>query len=624
MNEMALGPQTTQPSNEMSSVVRSAGSPHDAQELRPRPIVFEGCAGWLHPAGGSDGVILCGPAGQEELATHYGWRSLACQLARNGVTALRFDYPGTGDSAGDEQEPDRVARWVESIVAAADWLRTHGGVTGLSLIGLRLGATLAALAAPRIGQVDRIAFLNPVISGRSYLRELRLLASTWWDQAAPNNRPIETPAGCQDVIGYRWDAGSLASLMALDLNKLRAWPRSVILMDSTERPEVAKFAGSLREQGVQVCADDFPGAAAFLRDALLSVTPQAAFDTLCAKFRRPIEWPRPSLTLPPCRLDVGESIETPLAFGPEGKLHGVLCRPCGQTEPGEQTGTHPGTQTGTQMGTGKPGRALLILNTGLTHHVGHARLNVMLARALARLGVTSLRMDGAGIGDSDIPEGQPARLLHDIRARPGICAALDALEQLGHRDITVMGLCSGGYLAFHTALIDRRIGCVIAVNTQKFYWVGGPSFNVTYDGNRRATGVYVRAAFQGRNWSRVVRGEIKVARITADLVRRALRKWRHRVMQRAEALTGQPTRAGQLSRWMRTLSDNGVRVRLIYSDADPGLADLQFECDPYALMRTLPGLSVEVVGNADHTLSSISARDEVLGRLIDQFGAGAA
>ena len=31
------------------------------------PVVFEGCAGWLHPAAGKRGVIICAAQGYEEL-----------------------------------------------------------------------------------------------------------------------------------------------------------------------------------------------------------------------------------------------------------------------------------------------------------------------------------------------------------------------------------------------------------------------------------------------------------------------------------------------------------------------------------------------------------------------------
>ena len=296
-------------------------------------------------------------------------------------------------------------------------------------------------------------------------------------------------------------------------------------------------------------------------------------------------------------LDLHGAIETPLAFGPGDALHGVLCRP-------------------NKLGGRK---AVLMLNTGFTHHVGHARLNVLLARALARVGVASLRMDGAGIGDSDVPKGQPGRLLHDTRAGLDVRAAIDALAGLGLHEITVLGLCTGGYQAFHTALSDPRIEAIIPVNTQKFIWMGGPSFNVSYDGNRRATGIYVRAALQWQNWKRAGRGEISVPRILRDLGRRGVRSLHHKAMMGLETVSGRNFPAGQLRRWIGELSARGVRVRMIYSEADPGLADLRFEVSPARLSRAWPSFSLEILAGADHTLSHIAARDELIARVLAPF-----
>src|SRR5208337_1020254 len=46
----------------------------------------------------------------------------------------------------------------------------------------------------------------------------------------------------------------------------------------------------------------------------------------------------------------------------------------------------------------------VILNTGIIHRVGHHRMYVSLARALARLGYQVLRFDLSGIGDSESRE----------------------------------------------------------------------------------------------------------------------------------------------------------------------------------------------------------------------------
>src|ERR1700692_718420 len=65
-----------------------------------KPIVFGGRFGWLHPGNGDRGVVLCNSFGHEYVWTHKGMRRLADELSARGIWVLRFDYRGTGDSAG--------------------------------------------------------------------------------------------------------------------------------------------------------------------------------------------------------------------------------------------------------------------------------------------------------------------------------------------------------------------------------------------------------------------------------------------------------------------------------------------------------------------------------------------
>ncbi|HEY5089012.1 MAG TPA: alpha/beta hydrolase, partial [Polyangia bacterium] len=90
-------------------------------------------------------MILCNPIGDDLIRAHRAFRHLAEALANSGFPVLRFDFDGTGDSAGDERDPDRVATWRADIKRAAAELRARSGVQALALVGLKLGATLATL-----------------------------------------------------------------------------------------------------------------------------------------------------------------------------------------------------------------------------------------------------------------------------------------------------------------------------------------------------------------------------------------------------------------------------------------------------------------------------------------------
>jgi alpha-beta hydrolase superfamily lysophospholipase len=73
------------------------------------------------------------------------FRSLADRLAEAGFVALRFDYDGTGDSAGRNNDPKRVEAWLGSVREAVALVRTFG-LSRVSVIGMRMGATLGAEA----------------------------------------------------------------------------------------------------------------------------------------------------------------------------------------------------------------------------------------------------------------------------------------------------------------------------------------------------------------------------------------------------------------------------------------------------------------------------------------------
>jgi pimeloyl-ACP methyl ester carboxylesterase len=132
------------------------GTLHHPQRLRAR----------------SAAVLLCNPFGEEAARAHRIYRVLATQLERAGFSTLRFDYSGTGDSLGDDDAATLDA-WLSDIAAAGDELRAASGVKRLVVVGLRLGATLAALATSRRGLRPRHLILwDPIVRGAPYLRDL--------------------------------------------------------------------------------------------------------------------------------------------------------------------------------------------------------------------------------------------------------------------------------------------------------------------------------------------------------------------------------------------------------------------------------------------------------------------
>lgn len=108
-------------------------------------------------------AVLCYPWGEEYVYAHRTMRQLAVKLSASGFHTLRFDYFGTGDSGGEESDADPSAAEVD-VESAIEGLQDIVGVARVALIGLRLGATLAARAAMRRKEsVEALVLWDPVV-----------------------------------------------------------------------------------------------------------------------------------------------------------------------------------------------------------------------------------------------------------------------------------------------------------------------------------------------------------------------------------------------------------------------------------------------------------------------------
>ena len=67
-------------------------------------------------------VVLAPPLGKEQVDSYRGLVLLAQRLCARGLLVLRFDYPGTGDSSGAQDDDGIVEQWQRSVVTAVDFV----------------------------------------------------------------------------------------------------------------------------------------------------------------------------------------------------------------------------------------------------------------------------------------------------------------------------------------------------------------------------------------------------------------------------------------------------------------------------------------------------------------------
>ncbi len=116
--------------------------------------------------------------------------------------------------------------------------------------------------------------------------------------------------------------------------------------------------------------------------------------------------------------------------------------------------------------------AVIILNSGIMHHVGACRLSVKLAREVAAKGLLAARFDYSGIGDSEPRRGSDS--FDEVSPRE--CGeVMDYLEKTrGCRRFILYGLCSGADASYNTALVDPRVIAIAQIDaycyrTLRFY-----------------------------------------------------------------------------------------------------------------------------------------------------------
>jgi len=146
--------------------------------MKETPFFFPGVAhslfGVLHepevrPIRGA--FLFCHPLAEEKLWAHRVFVSFARRLVQHGYAVLRFDYMGSGDSEGTfEQSSLSTAR--ADVLSALDQVRSRAEVERVSLLGLRLGATIASLVAEEYEGIDRLILWAPIVDGNRYMQEL--------------------------------------------------------------------------------------------------------------------------------------------------------------------------------------------------------------------------------------------------------------------------------------------------------------------------------------------------------------------------------------------------------------------------------------------------------------------
>ena len=197
------------------------------------------------------GIVLCPPFAEELKQACRIFAELARRLAAQGFPCLRFDYRGTGDSAGPFTD-FTLAGATEDIGAAAAFLRERAGVERIGLVGLRLGASLAWKAAAQGLDAAPLVLWQPIVNGKLFYRLniQRMLIRQMMTSGAAEGERQTADAATIDLDGYLGSRAMCNEIKALDLAGAPPAPTLLCQFAHTAEPtgELAPLRDRLRPE----------------------------------------------------------------------------------------------------------------------------------------------------------------------------------------------------------------------------------------------------------------------------------------------------------------------------------------------------------------------------------------
>lgn len=209
--------------------------------MQPFYFQTEGRAlfGVLHRAAAPCALLLmCPPLFHEHARSYRFFSQLADRFAQDGLSCLRFDYYGTGDSDGEDAEFD-PAMTQRDIAAAARELRVRAGDHPLVLMGVR-GSALLAGAAAEAADAAALWLWQPETDGVRYVEELeRQDLEARSDANRYPGRALPRPHDAPELLGFRVSPDLRRTLSAYRLESLQPVPVVVVAGPHDPMPALA-------------------------------------------------------------------------------------------------------------------------------------------------------------------------------------------------------------------------------------------------------------------------------------------------------------------------------------------------------------------------------------------------
>lgn len=162
--------------------------------------------------------VMSHPFGEEKLWSHRVFVSCARALAQRGHAVLRFDYFGAGDSSGMSADTSLTSHRADLHAAVRALEQRFPAVQQIGLIGLRLGASFAALLLEGTDESPHLrcaplVLWDPILDGDAYFQEL--LRSNLSTQLAVYGKVVDN----REVLTARIRAGGTVNVDGYEIGK---------------------------------------------------------------------------------------------------------------------------------------------------------------------------------------------------------------------------------------------------------------------------------------------------------------------------------------------------------------------------------------------------------------------
>jgi len=547
-------------------------------------------------------TIICPPIGHKYMAAHRSLRYFSDSLACKNGLSIRLDYTNTGDSSDDKTESFSIKNAIDDIVTLVERLRQLHPTIPINAIGFFMGASILMLASQQVTFNDLVLW-DPCIKGKRFIREIKVLSGIL-DKENIEDQKVEA-TGVYLTAKFNVELEKLDLIKPLDISCNR-----IMYLHKSEEKENNKLLNRLSNYSKFVDIEAYDGSDKMLTYPTDTAIPQKALDRICQylsekkeaadknNLRKQMDALNSGLDkLCQNRILEGDGYaERCTAFGSGKSLFGIYSYALKESNLGD---------------------LVVFLNCGSEHHVGPHRMYTNFSRALAKQGISALRIDIEGIGDSISKGNNIENKAYSPVVLSDIKTILEGAKEQGYRRFLLAGICAGAYHSFLSTSKLQTCNIVGAVMINPLIFARDYENEAAQSLSVRSQGEisrYKSNFFSGEKWKKIFTGQIKLSYFIPIITNLISYKFKNMIKR----LTSNKTNAVKES-LLQIISLNR-KINILSARSDAGFEILKSEARNVVKRSLKEGnLEVDLLEIADHGLSKQGMRDELMVELIKKI-----